>query len=267
MVTSSLLIATYNWPEALKLCLLSVLDQSVLPGEIVICDDGSRKETAELIDSFRDKFSIPINHVWHADEGFQLAKIRNRGFAAAKGEYLIQVDGDLALHKHFIKDHLNFAKHRFFATGSRVLLSPQTTESLINNNSIDIRQYSKNNKNLFNGLHIPAFHDFFSRKYKSKAKYKYYVKGCNMAFWKNDLVEVNGYNEDFTGWGREDSELAIRLINAGINKRFLKFGGISYHLFHKEASREMEQRNIQMMKSAEINKLTRAGNGMDKYLQ
>jgi glycosyltransferase involved in cell wall biosynthesis len=266
MPTSSLLISTYNWTNALNLCMTSLKGQSVLPNEIVICDDGSRKDTAELVDSFRKDFPIPINHVWQEDEGFQLAKIRNRGFAAAKGAYIIQVDGDLVFHKHFIKDHLAFAKNGFFTTGSRVLLSPQTTEALFKNASIDIKQYSINNRNLFNGLRIPSFHNFFSRKYKSKAKYKYYVKGCNMAFWKKDLLDVNGYNEDFTGWGREDSELAIRLINAGINKRFLKFGSISYHLFHKEVSREMEQKNIQMMKNAEINKITRTANGMDKYL-
>ena len=87
-----------------------------------------------------------------------------------------------------------------------------------------------------------------------------------MAFWKSDLMKVNGYNEEFTGWGREDSELAIRLINAGIKKRFLKFGGICYHLYHREASREMEQINIDRMNNAIKQKLIESPKGLNQYL-
>ena len=265
MPTTSLLISTYNWPEALRLCLDSVMVQSLMPDEIIICDDGSKAETRTLIESYKNKFAIPLVHVWQEDQGFQLAKIRNKGFAAAQMEYLIQVDGDLILHKDFVRDHAGFSKKGFFTTGSRVLLSPETTADLISHHSIDIRRFSKNNNNLFNGLHLPFLQNFLATRYKNKGRHRFYVKGCNMAFFKNDLILVNGYNEDFTGWGREDSELAIRLINAGVKKRFLKFGGISYHLFHKEASRDMEQKNIAMMQSAIENNTSRAENGLDKY--
>ncbi|MFT3909838.1 MAG: glycosyltransferase family 2 protein [Ferruginibacter sp.] len=266
MVSSSLLISTYNWPMALELCLKSACDQSVAPDEIVICDDGSTADTGLIIKKYQAISRVPIVHVWQEDEGFKLGQIRNKGIAKAKGDYIIQIDGDLILHKHFIKDHLRFCKNSFFTTGSRVLLSPETTETLIENNSTDIKKYSKNDRNFFNGLHIPLLHNFLSQLYKTKGRHKYYVKGCNMAFWKNDLVQINGYNEDFTGWGKEDSEIAIRLINAGIKKQFLKFGGITYHLYHKEASREMEQKNFRMMQQAVDKKIMRTMKGVDQYL-
>jgi glycosyltransferase involved in cell wall biosynthesis len=266
MVFSSLLISTYNWPEALNLCLKSVFDQSTLPGEIIICDDGSTVETGLIIKKYQATSPTPIVHVWQKDDGFKLGQIRNKGIAKAKGDYIIQIDGDLILHKHFIKDHLNLCKKNFFTTGSRVLLSPETTVSLIENNSTDIKNYSKKNRNIFNGMHIPALHSFFSQFYKTRGKHKYYVKGCNMAFWKNDLLTINGYNEDFTGWGNEDSELAIRLINAGIKKQFLKFGGITYHLYHKEASRDMELTNFKMMQQTVEKKIMRTTRGVDQYL-
>lgn len=266
MAPSSLLISTYNWPEALDLCLKSVLQQSIAPDEIVICDDGSTSDTEHIVRQYQAKSKVPIVHVWQKDEGFKLGQIRNKGIAKAKGDYIIQIDGDLILHKHFIKDHLNFCKRSFFTTGSRVLLSPETTEDLIENDSTDIKKYSKSNRNFFNGLHIPALHNFLSQRYKTKGKHKYYVKGCNMAFWKNDLLMINGYNEDFTGWGKEDSEIAIRLINAGIKKQFLKFGGITYHLYHKEASREMEHINFRMMQQAVDKKIQRTLKGVDQYL-
>jgi glycosyltransferase involved in cell wall biosynthesis len=108
--TCTLIISTYNWPKALNLVLLSVLNQRQLPTEIVIADDGSKEETKNLIDSYRDKLSIPIKHVWHEDVGFRLAKIRNKAIATALGDYIIQIDGDVILHPYFIKDHLDFAK-------------------------------------------------------------------------------------------------------------------------------------------------------------
>lgn len=266
MVSSSLLISTYNWPAALDLCLKSICNQTVQPDEIVICDDGSTADTESVIKKYQAISTTPILHVWQKDEGFKLGQIRNKGIAKAKGDYIIQIDGDLILHKHFIKDHLNFCKNNFFATGSRVLLSPESTECLIENNSIDIRKYSKRGRNYFNGLHIPALHNLLSQLYKTKGRHKYYVKGCNMAFWKKDLLKINGYNEDFTGWGKEDSEIAIRLMNAGIKKQFLKFGGITYHLYHKEASRDMEQKNFRMMQQAVDKRILRAHKGVDQYL-
>jgi|688.fasta_scaffold11353_14 glycosyltransferase involved in cell wall biosynthesis len=267
MPTCSLVISTYNWPDALRLCLLSVMEQTILPDEIVICDDGSGSETNRLIEGFKLLFKIPILHVWQPDEGFQLARIRNKGFAAANGDYLIQIDGDLILHKNFVKDHLHFCQTNCFATGSRVLLSQETTSALIKQESIAIATYEANSRNFFNRLRIPALHGLLAERYKNKGKHKYYVKGCNMAFWKSDILKVNGYNESFTGWGREDSELAIRLINAGVKKRFLKFGGISFHLFHAEASREMEQKNIDLMKRAIAEKIIRTSDGIDYYLK
>lgn len=265
-MTCALLISTYNWPIALTCCLRSIKMQSELPEEIIVCDDGSGPETRNVIEEFKKEFDIPLIHVWQEDNGFQLAKIRNKGFAASRSDYLIQIDGDLILHPHFISDHKNFAKQNYFTTGSRVLLSETTTGNLLNETNGKANIDSFNDKNLFNGLRIPFLQDFLSERYKTKGKHKYYVKGCNMAFWKSDIEKVNGYNESFKGWGKEDSEIAIRLINAGIKKRFLKFGGICYHLYHKEASREMEWENVMLMNKSIEEKLVASPNGLDQYL-
>jgi glycosyltransferase involved in cell wall biosynthesis len=262
----SLLISTYNWPEALKLCIKSALGQTVLPNEIVICDDGSTVETKKLIDALNINSKIPIKHIWQPDEGFQLAKIRNKGFAETSCDYIIQIDGDLVLHPDFVKDHLLFAKKGYFTTGSRVILSEESTHEIINQSSISIDFKKIKYKNFLNKFRAPFLWDLLATTYKNKGIHKYYVKGCNMAFWKKDILSVNGYNEDFVGWGREDSEIAIRLINSGVRKRFLKFGGIAYHLFHPEASRELEEKNINMMIKAIEEKHRYIEKGIDRYL-
>lgn len=263
----SLLIATYNWPKALELCLQTVSQQSVLPNEIIIADDGSKLPTTDVVKQFTANFTIPVVHVWHPDAGFQLAQIRNKAFAKAQYDYIIQIDGDLLLHPHFIADHLAIAKPNHFVSGSRVLLSEQTTQHLLAQNQLfqGIKSLG-NEKNFFNGLRLPAIRNFLADRYKQSGTNTYYVKGCNMAFWKKDLLAVNGYNEAFTGWGREDSDLAIRLINTGIKKRFLKMGGVSYHLWHKEASRDNEATNTAMMQKAIDEKHTWANKGLNQYL-
>ncbi len=261
----SLIISTYNWPGALLLCLRSVRNQKVLPGEVIIADDGSAQETANLIEEMRAGFPVPLHHVWHPDEGFKLAAIRNKAIAKAKGEYIIQTDGDLILHPYFIADHLQMRKPGYFVTGSRVMLSAKSTSQLIENRSINLKKYGKDRSNLVNGIRNKFLRNMLATRYKVKSGYEYYVKGCNMAFWRNDLVMVNGYNEAFTGWGREDSELAIRLINAGLKKQFIKMGGICYHLFHRLASRELEPKNVAIMEDAIRHKHIKAGNGLSQY--
>ena len=58
------------------------------------------------------------------------------------------------------------------------------------------------------------------------------IRGCNQAYWKSDLVLVNGFNEAFVGWGREDNEIAARLYNVGVRRRNLKFQALAIHLHH-----------------------------------
>ena len=262
----SLLISTYNWPGALLLCLRSVLEQSVLPGEIIVADDGSKNDTRELIETFAQTSPVPVKHVWHPDEGFQLARIRNRAIAQASCPYIIQIDGDLILHPHFIKDHLHIRQEGYFVSGSRVLLSKETTEGLLHHQSLEINRYYKGSRNFFNRFRNTLLRRVLSTRYKMRGKNKYYVKGCNMAFWKKDLVKVNGYNEAFTGWGKEDSEIAIRLTNAGIKKKFLKMGGVCYHLYHPEASRDLEPRNVTLMQETIDQKRVMAPEGLNKYI-
>ena len=122
---TSLIISTYNWPEALDLCLQSSLHQVIPPDEILIADDGSDERTAKLVAQYADTAPIPIIHVWHEDNGFRLGSIRNKAIARASGDYIIQIDGDVILPPRFIQDHLSVAHPRRFVSGSRVLLGAE----------------------------------------------------------------------------------------------------------------------------------------------
>lgn len=259
----SLIASTYNWPAALNLCLLSIKQQTVLPDEVIIADDGSKDDTRELIEKYQADFPVPLIHVWQPDDGFQLARIRNKGLAKARFDYIIQIDGDLILHKNFVEDHIRFSQPGSFVSGSRVMMDPVLSQKLLETGSIEVSVFDKGIKNTTNGLRIPLLTKLM-QKYKQDNIY--YLRGCNMAFWKADLLAVNGYNEGFAGWGREDNEVAARLVNRGLKKRIIKFGGIVFHIYHLEKSRAGLEINDALLQRTIKEKLDYSPLGVAQYL-
>lgn len=262
-MTTSLIIATYNWPEALELSLMSALNQSLLPDEIIVADDGSTEETKSMVDKYKALSKVPLLHVWHEDEGFRLAKIRNRAIAACSGDYVIQVDGDIIMHPDFVKDHVDFARKGSYVSGSRVNMNEELSKKLQREKTTKVNVFMKGTSNFLNGLHLP-FLSRFQEDYRKEDLY--YVRGCNMAFWRDDLVTVNGYNEELQGWGREDNEISCRLNNIGDVRRIAKFRAIEFHQYHPECSRNSLSKNDDLLHRTIEEKLTRCEKGLDQYL-
>ena len=261
----SLVISTYNWPEALKCCLESVVAQKVLPFEVVIADDGSGQATANVVNAFRERLNIV--HVWQPDEGFQLATIRNKAFAKAQGEYIIQVDGDLVLHPSFVADHISFCKKGAFVSGGRCLMDPELNARFFAGKimSQSLHWYSSALKKRYNAFRCKPLASFNYLISVGKDAPKYAL-GCNMAFWKEDILKVNGYNEDFKGWGKEDNDLSVRLCNAGIRMRFVKFAAVVFHLYHVESPRPGILTNELIFSESRGKRITYITNGIDKYI-
>lgn len=258
---TTLIIATYNWHEALELVLLSILNQTKKPDDIIIADDGSTSSTKDLIKKYLPKFRGKLKHIWQEDKGFRKTKILNRAVLQAKGEYIIQIDGDIILHKNFIKDHVNIAEKQTFIHGSRVLLNKKTSSKTLSIRSINPNYLKIGNKNIFNAIRSTTLSVIFSRKSKNRKG----TRGCNFSFWKEDFISINGYNEDMIGWGKEDTELSVRLMNNNIVQYKLKFLAICFHLHHKKAKRKGLNINNYILEKAIHNKKTKCINGIKKY--
>jgi len=260
----SLIISTYNWAEALGRVLESVALQTHLPDEILIADDGSGATTRELVERFQKTFPCPIIHVWHEDQGFRLAAIRNRAISQASGDYVVQIDGDCVLEKHFIEDHEASAESSAFCTGGRILCDAALTQKILSGEKF-LRQpnfFTIGIRNRLNLLRVPALMSFLKARYKTGKPWL--VKGCNMSFWREDLLKVNGYNESISGWGREDSEMAVRLSKLGLRLFHLKFGACLFHLFHKENDRSRDAENLRVLATAKESKEFFTHNGIKK---
>jgi len=231
--STSLIIATYNWPAALDVVLRSVRAQRTMPDEVLIADDGSGEATRLVIVAHQTDFPVPLKHVWHDDRGFRLAAIRNEALRQAQGDYILQVDGDIVLHPRFVAQHLVHARPGSYVQGSRCMLSRERTERMLRERNPVVPLLGRGLKNRLNALYCPPLAPLVGGPRDPDRR----TRGCHMAFWRQDLLMVNGYDERFEGWGREDSELAARLIHAGVQRRNHKFGAVAYHLWHPEATR------------------------------
>mgnify|MGYP000903789111 FL=1 len=128
----SVIVATYNWPSALRLSLQSLMRQTAHNFEIVVADDGSRNETRELIERLTKSSPVPIIHSWQEDIGFSLARSRNQAVLKSHGDYLIFVDGDCIVPKDFVANHLKLAASGKVVAGPRILLTKPYSMDLQN---------------------------------------------------------------------------------------------------------------------------------------
>lgn len=242
----SVIIATYNWPKALYLVLSALSHQSENSFEVLIADDGSTDETKKMLENTKQEFNFPLQHIYQDDNGFRAAKIRNKAVAKASGDYIVFLDQDMIPRKDFIARHQRLKQKGFFTCGNRVLINEPFTEETL-----------KKNTALYNKSFLWCFKHHMKKHFNSAFKLLRLPLGplryCNKRSWKNtknllgvwrkDFIAVNGYDESFNGWGYEDSDLVIRLIQYGVLRKSSRLATTVFHLYHPEASRQQEKEN------------------------
>ncbi|MDX8403668.1 MAG: galactosyltransferase-related protein, partial [Mariprofundaceae bacterium] len=205
---------------------------------IYIADDGSGPEIFNLIEEFKCKYNTPIQHLWHEDNGYRRAQIINRAIQRVQEPYILLTDADCVPLPDMISTHRAIAQPGIFIRGSRILLAEAITKRLSERKtwSTDLSLWQwilwraqKRINRLF-PLLLPV-------GTSQPSEQLYGVRGCHFAFWKQDMVTINGFDSSYEGWGREDSDLAARLFHAGIKRKNLR-GMPVLHLWHAEASRD-----------------------------
>ncbi len=248
----SLIISTYNKPEELGKVMNGLREQSCMPKEVFVADDGSGPETRRKIEAFSKLLPCRLDHVWQEDRGFRAARIRNKAITKTTGEYLILLDGDCIPHRHFVRDHLALATEGFFFQGKRILISKKRSPLFSCSDANSVLRLLKAflYRDISNAHHLIRLPFFPALKSGSLDG----IKSCNMGVFRKDMVAVNGFNQDFEGWGREDSELAVRLYRFGLSRKGHPFMAICFHLWHEGYDRTALQLNDQLLtKTVESN--------------
>jgi glycosyltransferase involved in cell wall biosynthesis len=232
----SLIIAVHNKPEFLEKVFASLLNQTLLDFEIVVADDGSGPQIADLVSQWNGKFLYPIAHVWQKHEGFRKTVIANTAVVRSRSDYLCFIDGDCIVHHRFLEDHLKTRRAGTVLSGRRIMLDEELTATLTLRD-VQSRRIEKPSfwlghvrlSNLKHGLRLPAV-SAIEDAWRSKKNYC--ILGSNFSVYKGDYYRVNGYEEAITGRGLEDNNLSNRFKRAGIRIRTVARKAIQYHLFH-----------------------------------
>ena len=258
----SVILATYNWPEALSLCLHSLNAQTDLNFEVVIADDGSKPETTTLINDFKSIVKFPLGHVWQEDIGFRKALILNQAIAEAKGEYLVFLDGDCLVQPDFIAQHRSLARQGNLVTGSRVLLGQGITRQWLFEQTSAGLKYPiwsfkrtvwrlpfMRLKSYVNKL-LPFYFKLPFNRWRIYSSFVWRrIKGCNMACWKKDAVRIAGFDATLTGWGHEDADFVFRLQDSGVRRVSGAWATEVLHLDHPVSDRAKAEENARLVRA------------------
>ncbi|MCH2133752.1 MAG: glycosyltransferase family 2 protein [Phycisphaerales bacterium] len=263
----SVIVTTYNRPDALDAVLRGLAAQEERGFEVLIADDGSTGETADLIREQAATFPAPIHHIWHADQGFRAAAITNRAISAATGEYVILMDGDCIPRPCFLSWHRRLAEEGWMVGGTRLLLSESFTKRILSER-LPVHQWTRRQwigprtrgwTNRVLPILLPLPDGRWRRRHPKSWKS---LRTFSMAVHRSDLLTVNGLDESFTGWGSQDSDLIIRLMHAGVRIKSGRHSSPVLHLWHPEQPRDDAAGNRQELEEVLTSHRIRARKGL-----
>lgn len=253
----SVIVTTWNREDALDAVLRSLAVQTDRDFEVIVADDGSGDATARLIEEWKPKLRRPLRHVWQEHRGFRAAEIRNRGILASEGAYCIFLDGDCIARPGFVATHRNLSEEGWFVTGNRILMSEQLTATILREKldpeTWSYRQWAKERGRGGINRTVPLVRLPLGPLRKLRWRAWRGARSCNLGIWRSDLDRVDGFDCAYEGWGREDSDLLVRLLHAGIRRKDGVFATGVLHLWHPTADRSWLSDNDQKLEEAKSN--------------
>jgi len=273
MMQIAIVITTYNRPDALERALSAYCAQDDLDIELLVADDGSTGSTRSVVEQFTARAPFPVRHVWHEDRGFRAGAIRNRAIAATSADYVVFTDGDCVPLAGFVRNHRRLAEPGWFVAGNRILLSRAFTDHVLAVPPVALealpaaewaRRFLRRDVNRLAPLWHVGVGDLLGWRKAQPARWQG-AKSCNLGVWRADLVRVNGFDNAYSGWGLEDSDLVIRLLHAGVRHKNGRFGTPLAHLWHPDNDRSRLAENRSRLDALAASDRIRAENGLEQH--
>jgi glycosyltransferase involved in cell wall biosynthesis len=262
----SVIVTTYNREDALDAVLRGLAAQTDNHFEVIVADDGSQSKTLEVIGSWLWRFSR-LAHVWQEHKGFRAAEMRNRAILRSFGEICIFLDGDCIPRPSFVAVHRRLAEPGWFVAGNRVLLSRKLTERVLRERLEPerwtlaqwLRYRATGGVNRILPLvSLPPLHSLRRRLGGAWRS----IRSANLAVRRADLFAVDGFDAAFNGWGREDSDIVIRLMRKNVRRKDGRYATAVLHLWHPANDRSRLPQNDALLKQTLESDRTRATVGL-----
>jgi glycosyltransferase involved in cell wall biosynthesis len=263
----SIIITTFNREDALDAVLRSLEGQRDQDFEVLVADDGSSPATAALSRRWKTKIGNGhLTHVWHEHRGFRAGEIRNRAVRTSRGVYIIFLDGDCLTRPDLVATHRKLAEPGWFVTGNRALLTKSLTDAVLTK-KLEPEQWGIADwlwQRLIGGVNrlLPLFSIPLGPLRKLRPQAWQDARSANLAVWRQDLERVDGFDARFSGWGKEDSDLLVRLLHAGVRRKDGAFATGVLHLWHPDADRSQLAENERRLTRVIESRRVRAEKGM-----
>lgn len=262
----SVIVTTFERPRHLRRVLLSLAVQQDFAWrlEVVVADDGSQDETPHIVEEFASHVPFPVRFVTHRHEGFWPARTRNEGFAASSGRYILFLDGDCVVPPDHLAIHMRMRRPDGAFTGDCVRLDPQTSEKITEDVVRRAEYLDWPCRRELRRLAIAHWKAVFYHLIRHPEKPR--VLSGNLALWREDFLRINGFDENYRGWGCEDDDLGLRLHQAGIRVCSIRRWTRTYHLWHPRAATAPQKvsNGVNFRYLHRAGRLTKCRNGFKK---
>ena len=258
MSSVSIIVSCFNQNRSVSEIIDRLETGSHTIQEVIVADDGSNPPLDISRTNSCSKRIHKYVFLTHENQGFRKCKILNQAIQESTSEYIVFLDGDCLPHKHFVKDHMAMAEKRYFVQGRRCFVDEEYVPQLLNLKTSLFKLISLGKvSGLIKSARLPV-------PVIKRNSSMYGILGCNLGIWREDLLSINGFDEDYEGWGREDSDLGARLYNLGLKRKMVYGRSVVYHLNHPENSRgNLESNDLRLKKTLESKRI-RCRNGIIK---
>jgi glycosyltransferase involved in cell wall biosynthesis len=264
----SVIVSTYNKPHFLERVLWGYAVQTDRDFELVVADDGSGPETAELIRRVRAESKMDMVHVWHEDRGFRKTEILNRAIVASRGDYLLFTDGDCIPRRDVVEVHRALARPGRYLAGGYLKLPAGVSERITVDDVTSGRVSElrwlwargwRPGRRALRLVRSPKLAALFDRITPTAAHFH----GNNASTWREAILRVNGF-EGKMGYGGLDRALGYRLENAGVKGMQIRHRAVALHLHHDRPYRrpEVVSANRAILDAITRERLVRAEQGI-----
>lgn len=271
----SVVFTTYNAPLWLEKVFWGLAEQTYRNFDIIVADDGSTEQTRAVVDRYRLEFSasgIDVVHLWQPDDGFRKCRILNQAIVESPHAYIVFTDGDCILRRDFLEVHAAGAEAGHYLSGSYYKL-PMHTSELITRDDVHAGRCFDRRWLRRHGLPHSASRlkllppSGLSRYLNRLTPVACNLKGSNASVWRDDLLRAGGFDERMQ-WGGLDRELGVRLQNAGIRARHVRYDAICVHLDHARSYRQSDQvaANLALRQQVAREGITHTAHGIDRLL-
>lgn len=242
----SVIVSTYEWPQALDVVLRALAAQRDHSFEVVVGDDGSDTETAGVVERWRKELRDRIRHVRQGDEGWRLGRVRNLGALHAKGDYLVFLDGDCIVRRGFMDAVRRAALPGWFLASKRLHLSEQLSRRVLEEGT-PVWRWSALGWLLRAPNELVTTHreagtpgviiPIRDRRRPWRARQSdftppYGAYGFFVGVSRADFEAVNGFDMGFASWGGEDRDIAERFRRLGLRCGWPGPAASMLHLWH-----------------------------------